>query len=356
MLGLMNRIQPRLAYHTLKRVGLAKCVFTLRVNPPSTTLATAKWVDLTCGACLLRSLCPSQPRPSNLTMALLSLPLSLGGLGVCRAETMRAALSERCQMSSKDEREYHTTVDPLPLCEKAAILSGAHRAATRLWSDPTVPVDDACFRIATLLRAHAPVYSASTLCRCGLQASNAHILSCGHLRGGGRIVRHDAIVRAIAVHCTAQGMTVVVEPRGTSLTSRTRPDLFIQTPLLSCMVDVTVATPGAALTGWEHQGGAAARAAKAKHKHWDPLVSKGITFFPFAMESTGLIDTEGLQLLTQLCGDHPSDIVTHLNSLEKKICAALHRGNFYLVSSVRWGDNVMANTSRSHVALPLTSA
>lgn len=176
--------------------------------------------------------------------------------------------------------------------------------------------------------------------------------------------RHDLVTDALRNISSRAGISSTREPIYAHLdpTSRVhcraRADLCaILNPGPGLTAVDTAVTHTLCLTSLQHgsscnPGTAAAAAAKSKNRGFARYNVRGLTFDPFAIESFGYVDKQGMQYLNQLahiaCSSSSITKTSFLASAHREISVALCKGN-----SVIWA-NGMQNFVRctGHAFIP----
>jgi len=194
-------------------------------------------------------------------------------------------------------------------------------------------LDDDAIRVAVGLRLGVAVCEPH-LCPCGHQvdARGSHCLACK--RGIGRMQRHQLINDIVHRAFIRANIPASKEPAGLSRTDEKRPDGVTLIPWKagrSLMWDVTVIDTVAAsyvARSADNAGGAAEIAAERKRDKYAAL-TRTYDFCPIALETLGLINEEGLRLLSVL-GRRMSVVTGDLREhsfLLQRLSIAIQRGN-----------------------------
>jgi hypothetical protein len=199
-------------------------------------------------------------------------------------------------------------------------------------------------------------------CACGATIHTAHgafvpnewhAHSCPKLKRRAITTRHDRLLIVIRNFARRCGVPFYLEPN--DYTGR-RPDGDLAMAPGPVMTDVTVGHPLApSYRSLPLQPLATAkRAAKKKHRKYDPLaLAEGRQFTPFAMETFGGLDPEALELLKHIASEHvspgapPSELLQAsrmLLQVRQELAICLQRYNSEIVA--QWARIVH---SSSHV-------
>ena len=196
--------------------------------------------------------------------------------------------------------------DPYDQARLKATL--APHASDWLYALPLTAFDlrmsDEAMRVAVGLRLGAAICEPHT-CACGalVSARGSHGLSCS--LGFGRQARHSNINDLIYRGLNRAGIPAIKEPSGLTRSDGKRPDGQTLIPWSNgraLIWDATVADTVAA--SYVHDtateaGGAAEKAAARKHAKYSDL-QRRYTFVPFAVETLGPINSEGLVFMSEI--------------------------------------------------------
>lgn len=341
-------LNANIRFGVLRASGHPRMNFLARVHPEREAAAAAEHFDRQVAETFERICAISAGELDNSSKLQVALPTRLAGLGLRKyAEIIRFAHDAAKQGVKGEQRTRQRRADQEKFaCLRTSVLTDFGRRllvaatapmASRLFTDATLEVSSAAFRLAVRIRLNIRVCLGK--CVCGADASNQHVLACARLRNKPRQTRHDLLTAAhsdMLRHCSIEHL---VEPscrRDPQRRNRQRPDVLTAT---TCW-DWAVTSPGV-----KHVPAAASialaaaqRTVEAKRAHYaNYIAAHGLRFIPMVVEATGGMHPEAIAHLKDLAGgeDHPLVIRSTFDLFTGSVAATLAAGNLFVFNAAR---------------------
>ena len=123
-----------------------------------------------------------------------------------------------------------------------------------------------------------------------------HYMLCSRVTGGGRIIRHDLIVKLLASFINMRGAIANIEPPS----AHERPDIEVISHIDTELIDVSIIHPSASsfVRLAQRFRGAARHRERAKERKFGPLATQlQASLTPFVIDSYGNLDKKSPRLL-----------------------------------------------------------
>jgi hypothetical protein len=321
----------------LRNCGNYRINFLLRTHPQWATCDAAAWFDAQMVAAV-KDVVGSDLTGELRARTMLRIPVSKGGLGIrkmgCIAEfAYEVACNDEKGIVGPSQRERTTKLDA-EYVAKLNVLNETDLNAQKLHRTNvksglmTVPVFKANLKEGyhqwLRERCGLPFAAGNAVCVCGQMASTYHLRTCGKINGV-RIHRHDEIKMALGMEARKRFVTHI-EPHGTDLESRTRPDITIFRDGQAISLDVAVVYPCRSDSNDPLQTEAAGKCRKYQ--------SKCPTFLPFIVGTSGEFHRDCDAVFNIICTSMAEKM-----ELRKSIYVILLRENARLVKELTRGAN-----------------
>lgn len=246
--------------------------FLIRTHSAADSYASSKWFDEKV-RWVLHALAGGPFPTDSIHQQIAQLPARLGGLGLRSTEEIApfAAVSrlkgeQHAHQVKLDEARLQKVERNLTGQQKAWLNSGA--IANQPITHEECILGNPAFRLWIRQRLLLRACAENTICACGQDANNMHVLTCPRLVGNPKIFRHDSVVRRLgATLLDVVGGCVTFEPSAGGL-NKARPDAILTLPVGTFATDVTIATPGSLSVANESTLAAASVALKRKQQQW----------------------------------------------------------------------------------------
>ena len=326
-------------YSLLAVCGISRCNFLCRTHTFEELREATMWFDQQVQQ-LVESITGKMNR---LGMVIARLPIRLGGLGL-RMMTTAARFGKACcgvkneqkRLLAEHDKAVHTAL-LLTLSGTEQCVSAASTApmASRLLTDASLVIPDAAFKQYCQARCMMRVTPANTLCTCGAQATNDHVMCCSRLGGNPKIRRHDNILDALQYGLQSIGFECRREPQGV-LHNNGRPDLLVATESGNAGTDVTVTHPVQYHTSRVAVLEAATAAAARKNAQWTAwATTTGTAFAPMVFETTGGMPACSRTWLRRVIGDRDTSLTisSTFDYIVGKMLVEMFKGQMALYAS-----------------------
>jgi hypothetical protein len=319
------RLDEASAFSLLRKCGTSRINFLLRTHPEWAVAEAAEWFDDEVLKAVVR-IAGHDVVQDPTALLMLELPVAHGGLGLRRmsqiakfahdvASKAEQGVAGPDQKHKTEERDKEvlmgvkTALAGLPNGEKLRMAGAQSKVMAVSVYSPTCG-----FRQYVRERIGLPLAPPNVRCKCGELATNAHLRTCGKLNHL-RIRRHDKIKMALAREARKR-FPVHVEPHGTDLESRTRPDLTIYRDGEEIHVDVAVTYSGRAECDNPLRKEALAKMKKYEH----------LNLIPFIVGTSGNFEEHCQSLFNVICTS-----IGERQALQQTIFEILMRENMTLV-------------------------